>query len=87
MFSFMKKTSMPSPDRALPGRPDLLPTAETHAIFGRKLGPDYPEGFRQAVFGMGCFSHRSPLPTFLSHCRDAYYANGPSASRPIIAGK
>ena len=55
MFSFMKKTSMPSPDRALPGRPDLLPTAETHAIFGRKLGPDYPEGFRQAVFGMGCF--------------------------------
>ena len=55
MFPFMKKTSMPSPDRALPGRPEPLPTAETHAVFGRNLGPDYPAGFERAVFGMGCF--------------------------------
>ena len=55
MFQFMKKTSMPSPDRALPGRPEPLPTAEMHAVFGRDLGADYPAGFQQAVFGMGCF--------------------------------
>ena len=55
MFPFMKKTSMPSPDRALPGRPEPLPKAETHAVFGRSLGPDYPAGFERAVFGMGCF--------------------------------
>ena len=55
MFPFMKKTSMPSPDRALPGRPEPLPKAATHAVFGRSLGPDYPAGFERAVFGMGCF--------------------------------
>lgn len=55
MFSFLKKTAMPSPETALPGRPDPLPTAETHAVFGRKLVGGYPDGAEQAVFGMGCF--------------------------------
>ncbi len=55
MFSFLKKTAMPSPETALPGRPEPLPTAETHAVFGRKIVGGYPDGMEQAVFGMGCF--------------------------------
>lgn len=55
MFSFLKKTAMPSPENALPGRPTPLPTAETHAVFGRNLVSTYPAGAEQAVFGMGCF--------------------------------
>ncbi|MBU2533387.1 MAG: peptide-methionine (S)-S-oxide reductase MsrA [Alphaproteobacteria bacterium] len=55
MFPFSKKVEMPSPERALPGRPDPLPTADRHDIFDRTLAGPYPEGTRQAVFGMGCF--------------------------------
>jgi len=54
MFGF-KKTVLPSPDRALPGRPDPIPTAERHFVSGRPLAGPYPEGTRMAMFGMGCF--------------------------------
>jgi peptide-methionine (S)-S-oxide reductase len=55
MFSFRKKTAMPSPGEALPGRAQPIHTAELHFVNGRKLAPPYPEGFEQAIFGMGCF--------------------------------
>jgi peptide-methionine (S)-S-oxide reductase len=55
MFSFLKKTSMPTPETALPGRAEPLPTARTHALFGRELTSGYPQGTEQALFGMGCF--------------------------------
>lgn len=49
------KPAMIAPDQALPGRPDPIPTAETHAIWGRPLKAPVPEGMAEAVFGMGCF--------------------------------
>ncbi len=55
MFSFRKKTGMPSPREALPGRTEPIHTAEHHFVNGRKLAPPYPEGFEQVIFGMGCF--------------------------------
>ncbi|WP_230530222.1 peptide-methionine (S)-S-oxide reductase MsrA [Microvirga roseola] len=55
MFTFRKKTEMPTADQALPGRPNPLPTAETHFINGRPLQGPYPEGLEKAVFGLGCF--------------------------------
>jgi peptide-methionine (S)-S-oxide reductase len=55
MFSFSKKVGMPTRDRALPGRPTLIPTAETHDVFGRPLAGPYPQGTQTIVFGMGCF--------------------------------
>ncbi len=55
MFFMRKKAEMPSPQAALPGRPNPIPTAETHFINGRKLKGPYPEGLEMALFGLGCF--------------------------------
>ena len=54
---FMKnaKSEMISPDAALPGRPNAIPTAETHFVNGAKLTADVPAGMEEATFGMGCF--------------------------------
>lgn len=54
---FMKnaKSEMISPDAALPGRPNAIPTADTHFVNGAKLTGDVPAGMEQATFGMGCF--------------------------------
>jgi peptide-methionine (S)-S-oxide reductase len=37
------------------GRPDPIPTDETHFVLGHALKGPHPEGFESAVFGMGCF--------------------------------
>jgi peptide-methionine (S)-S-oxide reductase len=55
MFTFKKGLTMPSPTEALPGRPNSIPTAREHFIFHRPLKGPYPDGFAQAIFGMGCF--------------------------------
>jgi len=56
MFSLLgRKTDMVGPSEALKGRDEPIPTAETHHVFGRPLKADTPEGFREAIFGMGCF--------------------------------
>ncbi|MCV0367807.1 peptide-methionine (S)-S-oxide reductase MsrA [Filomicrobium sp.] len=55
MFSFSKKIEMPQPSKALPGRPDPIPTAETHYVLGTKLQEPYPTDTEKALFGMGCF--------------------------------
>jgi peptide-methionine (S)-S-oxide reductase len=50
------KTSMPSPEDALPGRPDPLPgIPERHFVNGNPIQPPFPAGLETAVFGMGCF--------------------------------
>jgi len=49
------KSQMIDPDAALPGRRDPMPIPEHHHVNGNPLGPDFPEGIRTAVFGMGCF--------------------------------
>ncbi len=40
---------------ALPGRAERMPIPAHHHVSGRTLGPDFPEGIRTAIFGMGCF--------------------------------
>jgi peptide-methionine (S)-S-oxide reductase len=54
-FMDRKKTEMVRPENALPGRPDPLPTAETHFLSGIPLKSPVPDGMEQAMFGMGCF--------------------------------
>ncbi len=49
------KSQMVDPKDALPGRPDALPTAETHFVNGLPLKSPVPEGMAEAMFGMGCF--------------------------------
>jgi len=50
-----RKMDMVTPDKALPGRPTPLPTAERHFLSGIALKSPVPDGFEQAMFGMGCF--------------------------------
>ncbi len=52
---FGKKTTMPSPADALPGRETPLATSTHHAVNGHALKGPYPEGMKTVLFGMGCF--------------------------------
>ncbi len=54
-FTDRRKMEMVRPEEALPGRPDPLPTAETHFLSGLPLKSPVPAGMEQAMFGMGCF--------------------------------
>lgn len=54
-FFSRKKAGMPSADDAPAGRGTPIPTALRHAISGTELKGPYPDGYEQAVFGMGCF--------------------------------
>ncbi|HEY7737577.1 MAG TPA: peptide-methionine (S)-S-oxide reductase MsrA [Candidatus Limnocylindria bacterium] len=57
MLSFLsgRKSTMPDPAEALPGRGEPIPTASTHAINGQPLQGPYPEGSEIADFAAGCF--------------------------------
>src|SRR3954471_20142664 len=55
MFLFREKTKMIDPERALPGRPQPIAVQEPHFVLGNPIVPPFPEGYEQAVFGMGCF--------------------------------
>jgi peptide-methionine (S)-S-oxide reductase len=50
-----KSLELPTAQTALPGRPQAIPTAETHHVNGHRLKGPYPEGLETAVFAMGCF--------------------------------
>ena len=50
-----RKYNMVSAEEALPGRPNAIPTADTHFVNGRPLTLDVPDGHEVAIFGMGCF--------------------------------
>lgn len=52
---FNKKTTMPTPETALPGRDQPIPTAEIHFTSGRPLKGPYPDGLKTIYLGMGCF--------------------------------
>ena len=49
------KLEMPTPDQALPGRDQPMPIQERHFVNGNRIVPPFPEGYRTAVFGLGCF--------------------------------
>ena len=55
MLFSRKKAEMPSPESALKGRSDPIPTAREHYLFSRPLKGPYPEGTEKALFGLGCF--------------------------------
>ena len=52
---FRRKAEMPQPDKALPGRDVSMPLTDRHYVNGNPLQPPFPDGFEQAVFGLGCF--------------------------------
>jgi peptide-methionine (S)-S-oxide reductase len=55
MFGLHAKTTMIDPERALRGRDREMPVAPRHAVLGTPMKPPFPEGFEQAIVGMGCF--------------------------------
>ena len=56
MSMFMhKKTVMPSPDEALPGREQSMPVDATHFVNGNPIKPPFPANMEQVIFGLGCF--------------------------------
>lgn len=55
MFMRQKKTAMPSPDSALPGRNQAMPVNNRHFVNGNPIAPPFPSGMQLAMFGLGCF--------------------------------
>jgi peptide-methionine (S)-S-oxide reductase len=54
-FLFREKTKMIDPERAVPGRSHPLVVPDRHEVLDAPLKPPFPDGYQQAVFGMGCF--------------------------------
>jgi peptide-methionine (S)-S-oxide reductase len=50
-----EKTRMIESERALPGRDQEQVVPPRHEVLGNPLKPPFPDGYGQAVFGMGCF--------------------------------
>jgi peptide-methionine (S)-S-oxide reductase len=55
MLFSRRKSEMPTPDTALKGRSEAIPTAKAHFLNKRALKGPYPEGLETAIFGLGCF--------------------------------
>ena len=52
---FFRKTEMVVADGALPGRETPIVVPAEQYVLGTPIGPPFPEGTEQAIFGMGCF--------------------------------
>ncbi len=50
-----KKSTLITPDEALPGRQTPVHTLGVHEVLGTPTGGPYPEGIELLYFGMGCF--------------------------------
>jgi peptide-methionine (S)-S-oxide reductase len=55
MLGFRHKTTMVDSADALRGRDQQMPVPERHEVLGAPLKPPFPDGFEQAIIGMGCF--------------------------------
>ncbi len=55
MFS-KKAAQMPTPEQALPGRGQEMPLESSqHYVNQHEMRAPWPQGYQQAMFGMGCF--------------------------------
>ncbi len=56
MFSLGKKSQLPKPGEALPGRATAVAVPKEHFVnHGRPIKAPFPEGLEVAAFGLGCF--------------------------------
>ncbi|MBL3528483.1 MAG: peptide-methionine (S)-S-oxide reductase MsrA [gamma proteobacterium endosymbiont of Lamellibrachia anaximandri] len=55
MFGLGRKSEMPMPSEALPGRDTPMPVPPEHFVNGNPLAGPFPEGMEFAMFGLGCF--------------------------------
>jgi len=54
-FGSRKKSALPRPEEALPGRTAAMRVADKHFVNQNRLQPPFPAGTEQAMFGLGCF--------------------------------
>jgi len=50
-----KKSLMPSPQDALPGRTEAMQVSKLHYVNGNTIVPPFPDELDMAMFGLGCF--------------------------------
>src|SRR5881397_1609093 len=55
MQFLFRSPSMPSAEKALPGRPEAMTVPARHHVNGASLTGPWPDGTRTAVFAFGCF--------------------------------
>jgi peptide-methionine (S)-S-oxide reductase len=55
MALLRRKSTMPAPEAALPGRSAALEVPESHFVNGQRIKPPFPAGSGEAMFGLGCF--------------------------------
>ena len=55
VFTRRNMLELPTPEEALPGRSEPLSVPFGHEVLGTPLGPPFPAGTEDAVFGLGCF--------------------------------
>jgi peptide-methionine (S)-S-oxide reductase len=55
LFGLGKKTALPNPSEALPGRSTPMPIPAKHFVNGRAIAPPFPAGMEQVIVGLGCF--------------------------------
>jgi len=55
MLFTKKAKNLPEIGKSLPGRPESIPTSDTHFVFNRPLKGPIPENFERIEFGLGCF--------------------------------
>jgi peptide-methionine (S)-S-oxide reductase len=54
-MAWFTKSTMPTPDEALPGRTATMPVPSKHYVNGNPIQGPWPAGIETAVFGLGCF--------------------------------
>ncbi len=50
-----RKTALPSPEDALPGREEPMRVPPRHFVNGNRIVPPFAANLEQALFGLGCF--------------------------------
>lgn len=55
MFFTKRPVEVPNATTALPGRDQAIEIANKHFVLGNPITGPIPDGFQQAMFGMGCF--------------------------------
>lgn len=55
LFGHNKKTTLISPDEALPGRDAAIVPVAAHTVLKTPLAGPWPDGMQVAVVGLGCF--------------------------------
>ncbi|MCG6863326.1 MAG: peptide-methionine (S)-S-oxide reductase MsrA [Chromatiaceae bacterium] len=55
MFIFRDKSQMPTPEKSLPGRAQVMQVTNRHFVKGTPIQPPFPAGTLSALFGLGCF--------------------------------